>query len=437
MTHSTFSTEELRLWTQLDTTIQSSWLDSRRQAGEVEIRSCKDVILPGNPDAQSEDAVASDVGARDTLLFLPRPYLTPGGKEAAFSEMYAWDTFFINQGLLAHDLTDPVIDHLHNQLYMIDRYGMILNGNRTYYLYRSQNPLGAEGARRLLEHRFDKWLCHKAYAGFASEYEGYWTANHHLTPTGLSTARDLGVTGLRPELAAEAEVTDFTAVYDGDVRNCTPLLINTCLAKAEKALAWIAEQLGLNKDADLWKTRIEERIDRINTFLWDPKQQGYFEYNWKEERRLPYRSMAMFLPLWAGIATQEQADALIGHHLPDFFLPHGCPFTDTAYPSPHPEFEHLQWAYPAAWPSFQMLLVEALDAYGYSEQATELATRVLRTALHQYRLTGKLWEKYHALDGGIEIPVERYPTAPMQGWTAAMVAVFGRRLNLHKNKTDC
>jgi alpha,alpha-trehalase len=429
--HPPFSAEERHEWATLDRQIKDSWLLSRRQAGEHEIRHLRDVILPGDPDAKSADEVPESVGARDTLLFLPHPYLTPGGSEAAFSEMYAWDTFFINLGLLAHGLLDPVRDHLRNQLFMIDRYGMVLNGNRTYYLYRSQNPLCAEGARRLLERAFDHYLCLQAYAGFAKEYEGYWTADHHLTPTGLSTARDLGVKGLRPELAAEAEVTDFTAVFEGDVRNCNPLLINACLAKTEAALAWMAGRLGLTKDLARWEQRRAERINRFNALMWDQESGGYYEYQWRDQRRLPYRSLAMFMPLWAGIATPDQAACLVERHLPDFLLPHGCPFTDKVYPSPHQEFSHLQWAYPAVWPSFQMLLVEGLDAYGYHRLGDEIATRVLRTVLDQYRHTGKLWEKYHAENGGLDIPVERYPTAPMQGWTAALVAVFGRRLHLN------
>ena len=90
----------------------------------------------------------------------------------------------------------------------------------------------------------------------------------------------------------------------------------------------------------------------------------------------------------------------------------------------------MQWSYPAAWPSFHLLLVEGLDAYGYRQKAETVAARMLLTILRKYQQSGKLWEKYHAEDGWTEIPVERYPTAPMQGWTAATVAILGRRLGL-------
>lgn len=417
-------------WRELDHMIRHSWLDSRRQARESEIRTTRDVILPGDPDAHSADEVDDGAGVRDSLLYLPHPYITPGGKDAAFSEMYAWDTFFINEGLRVHGHFDAIRDHLRNQLFLIDRYGMILNGNRTYYLGRSQIPLGAEGARKLFQHQPDPCLMLQALGAFSREYEGYWTADHHLTPIGLSRAKDLLDDGLRPELAAEAEVFDFTAVFDGDVRQCTPIMINVALARAETALAWMAGELGLEDMARTWSDRFSQRRSLIDRFLWNEDRGGYFEFQYTTQKSLPFRSLSMFMPLWSGVASRDQARMLVEHHLPDFLLPHGCPFTDEAYPSPHPEFEHLQWAYPAAWPSFHLLLVEGLDAYGYREEAALVASRLLLTILKQYEKTGKLWEKYHAGDGGTEIPVERYPTAPMQGWTAAAVAVLGRRLGL-------
>ena len=305
---------------------------------------------------------------------------------------------------------------------------MLLTGNRTYYEGRSQIPLAPEGARRLFAEQPDPQLMMQALAGFSREYESYWTAEHHQTPIGLSTARDLKNGGLRPELAAEAEVFDFTAVFDGDVRNCVPIMTNVALAQTEAALGWMATRMGLSEDAEKWAKRREQRRARIDRHLWNNERGGYYEFQYTSGRSLPFRSMAMFMPLWAGIASKAQARALVERHLPDFLLPHGCPFTDKVYPSPHPEFTHLQWSYPAAWPSFHMLLVEGLDRYGYEAEAEEVATRLLLTILQQYEKTGKLWEKYHAENGGMDIPVERYPTAPMQGWTAATVAVFGRRL---------
>src|SRR5256714_15191908 len=72
------------------------------------------------------------------LLYLPRPYVVPGGR---FNEMYGWDSYFIQTGLLRDGETELARDMVENFLYEIEHYGQILNANRTYYLTRSQPPL--------------------------------------------------------------------------------------------------------------------------------------------------------------------------------------------------------------------------------------------------------------------------------------------------------
>lgn len=102
--------------------------------------------------------------------------------------------------------------------------------------------------------------------------------------------------------------------------------------------------------------------------------------------------------------------------------------TDTSYPSPHAEFKHLQWSYPLGWPPLQMIAVEGLERYGYSQEAKRTAQRFLALMLSQYAQTGKLWEKYNVVTGGLEFPLERYPSVPFHGWSSAAVVVLGRRV---------
>src|SRR5216683_4709983 len=71
------------------------------------------------------------------LLYLPRPYVVPGGR---FNEMYGWDSFFIQMGLLRDGELTLAKDMADNFLHEIRAYGKILNANRTYYLTRSQPP---------------------------------------------------------------------------------------------------------------------------------------------------------------------------------------------------------------------------------------------------------------------------------------------------------
>ena len=70
---------------------------------------------------------------------LPFPYTCPcaGGM---FQEMYYWDTYFTNVGLILSDMTEQAKNNCRNIAYMIDRFGFMPNGNRTYYLGNSQPP---------------------------------------------------------------------------------------------------------------------------------------------------------------------------------------------------------------------------------------------------------------------------------------------------------
>src|SRR5579862_1299389 len=82
-------------------------------------------------------AAGAEAPAQPGLLYLPHPYVVPGGR---FNEMYGWDSFFIQMGLLRDGLVDLARDMADNFIYQVDNYGKVLNANRTYYLTRSQPP---------------------------------------------------------------------------------------------------------------------------------------------------------------------------------------------------------------------------------------------------------------------------------------------------------
>lgn len=84
------------------------------QRAQIDLR-----VLPADPLSVKEHG----------LLYLPHPYVVPGGR---FNEMYGWDSYFIQVGLLRDDEVDKARDLVDNFVYEIDYYGTILNANRTY-----------------------------------------------------------------------------------------------------------------------------------------------------------------------------------------------------------------------------------------------------------------------------------------------------------------
>ena len=78
-----------------------------------------------------------DKRGKSSLLPLPFPYIVPGGR---FREVYYWDSYFTMLGLQQSHKQKVIKNMINNFAYLIDHYGFIPNGNRTYYLTRSQPP---------------------------------------------------------------------------------------------------------------------------------------------------------------------------------------------------------------------------------------------------------------------------------------------------------
>ncbi|MET0245063.1 MAG: trehalase family glycosidase, partial [Flavitalea sp.] len=74
----------------------------------------------------------------NSLLPLPYPYVVPGGR---FREVYYWDSYFTMLGLKESGEKALIENMVNNFTYLLNQYGHIPNGNRSYYLSRSQPPL--------------------------------------------------------------------------------------------------------------------------------------------------------------------------------------------------------------------------------------------------------------------------------------------------------
>ena len=118
----------------------------REQMQPADFQKIELRILPSNPEQIREPG----------LLYLPWPYVVPGGR---FNEMYGWDSFFIQMGLLRDGVLGLAQDLANNALYEVREYGKVLNANRTYYLTRSQPPFLASMVLSVYRRTQDrKWL---------------------------------------------------------------------------------------------------------------------------------------------------------------------------------------------------------------------------------------------------------------------------------------
>ncbi|MCU1320427.1 MAG: Alpha,alpha-trehalase [Acidobacteriaceae bacterium] len=147
---------------------------------------------------------------KEGLLYLPNPYVVPGGR---FNEMYGWDSYFILLGLVQDKRSDLARGMVENFFYEIDNYGALLNANRTYYLTRSQPPLlssmirevyeqSAQGGQTPNPEQASRWLA-KAYTYAQRDYALWTSPTHRAGTTGLARYEDIAP-GPVPEMADDS-----------------------------------------------------------------------------------------------------------------------------------------------------------------------------------------------------------------------------------------
>jgi alpha,alpha-trehalase len=368
------------------------------------------------------------------LVYLPNPYVVPGGR---FNEMYGWDSYFIQVGLVRDGEIELAQNMVDNFLYEIQNYGKILNANRTYYLSRSQPPFLTQMILNVYRAKRDrKWLSSTVPA--IEKYYRFWTAEPHLTrETGLSRYYDLGE-GPAPEVLSDErdaqgrthydrvkeyyrtnKVTDYDVsqyydkkkdqltplFYKGDRSNresgfdpsnrfgpfnidiihYDPVCLNSLLYLMETDTAEIMTTLGRPGEARTWLARAEARRRTVNRLMWDEKDGLYYDYNFatKSVRRYPFATT--FYPLWTGIADSKQAARVVSNlHL----LERAGGLQTSSYASGS------QWDAPFGWAPLEMIAVNGLRRYGYNAEADRITANFLSLILKEFNQNKTIVEKY-------------------------------------------
>jgi alpha,alpha-trehalase len=368
------------------------------------------------------------------LLYLPDRYVVPGGR---FNEMYGWDCWPIALGLLLDGEYESARKLANQMVYQVNHYGTVLNANRTYYLTRSQPPV--LGLTVLAVHDRDPdpaWL-QTVLPALESYYHCWTVPPHRIGSTGLSRYYDMGA-GAAPEVVCSEvddvgrshfdrvrayyrnnDVPDYDLAlyYDRrndrftdlfylgdramresgfdptnrfgpfsiDILHYAPVCLNTLLYQFARDIARVHQILGHPIQTDHWDQRAHEHRRLINQYLWDPDSGLYLDYNVQTRQRRNYPFLTAFYPLWAGVASPDQA-ARVVEHLPDFERAGGLQTSTTITGS--------QWDAPFGWAPLHLIVVEGLRRYGYERDATRLAKKFIGMVAREFARTGELYEKY-------------------------------------------
>ncbi len=396
-----------------------------------------------------DELVRTDSITASSLIELPFPYIVPGGR---FNELYYWDSYFTLLGLQVSGKDQLIEDMVDNFAWLIETYGFIPNGTRTYYLSRSQPPFFSlmvvllstiKGEETLLtylpqlvaEHQF--WMTgedeldknnHAMHRVVRLEenviLNRYW--DNDSTPRPESYKEDIETASLiavKPEItyrnirAAAESGWDFSARWFRDglsletihTTEIIPVDLNSLLYHLEKTIAKAYALKGDKESNELFSSKAAARKNAILQYCWDEGAGFFIDYDFIAEKTTGFYSLAGMAPLYFSIADQEQAEKIARNIEAYFMFPGGLPSTLI--------LSGQQWDAPNGWAPLQWMSYKGLKQYGQEHLADTLKARWIETIQSQYLESGKLLEKYNVVFPKVPGGGGEYPTQDGFGWT--------------------
>ena len=384
----------------------------------------------------------------DSLLPLPKPYVVPGGR---FREVYYWDSYFTMLGLAESGHWDKISDMVDNFAYEIDAFGHIPNGNRSYYLSRSQPPFFSLMVELLAIHDSDAL---KKYRPQMEKEYAYWMdgvdalqpgqANKRVvklddgtilnrywddrdTPRPESWLDDVNTAKNNPNRpateiyrdlrSAAASGWDFSSHWMDDPQklgtirttSIVPVDLNALMFKMEKLLARASQEDGDTAGASKYEALAASRQKAIESHLWNEKEGWYADYDLKSKKVRNQLTAAALFPLYVKAAAQDRADKVAAATSSRLLKPGGI--TTTTINSGQ------QWDAPNGWAPLQWVAAEGLQNYGQDKVAIDVTWRFLKNVQHTYDREKKLVEKYDVSSTGTGGGGGEYPLQDGFGWS--------------------
>ncbi|MBJ8926430.1 alpha,alpha-trehalase [Citrobacter sp. FDAARGOS_156] len=391
----------------------------------------------------------TDVEKWDSLLPLPEPYVVPGGR---FREIYYWDSYFTMLGLAESNRWDKVSDMVANFAYEIDSWGHIPNGNRSYYLSRSQPPFFAFMVELLAQHdgndalkkylpqmqkEYNYWMeggetlqpgqQHKRVVKLADGtlLNRYW--DDRDTPRPESWVEDIATAKSNPNRpateiyrdlrSAAASGWDFSSRWMDNpnqlstlrTTSIVPVDLNALLYKMEKMIALASKAAGDDAKAAQYEGFANARQKGIETWLWNDKEGWYADYDLKSHKVRNQLTAAALFPLFVNAAAKDRAGKVAAATQAHLLQPGGLATTSVK--------SGQQWDAPNGWAPLQWVAASGLQNYGKNDVAMDVTWRFLTNVQHTYDREKKLVEKYDVSSTGTGGGGGEYPLQDGFGWT--------------------
>ena len=413
-------------------------------------------VLKRNPDKEVEGS---------SLLPLPYPYIVQAG---GFREIYYWDSYFIMLGLKESGDIKTIRDMLGNFAYLIETYGHIPNGNRSYYLGRSQPPFfscmvelladiqGDSIYQRFLpamemEYAYfmegaDKLKAGESYRRIVRMKNGdllnrYW--DDGMVPRQESWREDFitaeksgrNKTEMYKHLRAGAESgMDFSSRWFADNKKITdiqttdilPVDLNSLMYHLEWTIAKAKQINGDDPGAKLFRKKAQQRSVLIDKYFWNKNMSFFTDYQFKTQTQLNNISPAGIYP-FCFINEKPDYMSLLGKKVAAVIeakLLREGGFVTTEYNTGE------LWDAPNGIAPLEWMMIWGLDRCGQKNLASLAAKRWIKLNTDIYKSTGKLMEKYNVTDITKESARGEHGNPDGFGWTNGvllkLISVYGK-----------
>ncbi len=414
-------------------------------------------ILKRNPESQNQNS---------TLLTLENPYIVPGGR---FREIYYWDSFFTILGLLADNKISQAENMVHNFAYLLRNYKMIPNGNRVYYLTRSQPPFFSLMIDAICRYKNDYSWGVQFIDELEIEYSFWMDAQDSLyginnsikrvvllndgsilnryfdndtIPREESFKEDFNLAQkidknkrakfYRDLRAAAESGWDFSSRWFADGKSIStiqttdiiPVDLNCLLYFLEITLANFYEMQNEISKNEFYENRASKRKEIINKIFFNEEENFYFDYNFKKKEHTKSLTLSACFPLYFGIAPESFAENVKEKIEKDFLMPGGVITTLNQTKE--------QWDAPNGWAPLQWIAIKSSKEYGFDDLANEIKKRWLNLNENVFTRTGKMFEKYDVENLELFAGGGEYDLQDGFGWTngiaAALLSNFEEKL---------
>lgn len=363
-----------------------------------------------------------------SLIDLPNPFMVPGGR---FRELYYWDSFWTIKGLLSSKMFATVRGMIENMAYLVNTYGFIPNGNRIYYLNRSQPPLLTWCVDAYFAASQDLEFVAKIMPSLEKEMD-FFTQNKLVNQNGWKSALyqfRVSATTPRPEsyredveaaehiedllgkqrlwgdIAAGAESgRDFSARWfgNGDVpqagkmgscrtSSILPVELNAIICGNLNIFSKFYNLLGQTEKAQITFAKFRLMREAIHQVLWNEVQGCWFDFDLVKNAQIEVFFDTNLFPLFAGCSHEN----LDGSRIVEYLNNNGI-LNYSGIPTSLIQSGQ-QWDFPSCWSPTTWTIIMGLKAVGQTEIAKTLAAKwVSKNYLIWLNSGGKMYEKYNA-----------------------------------------